>query len=80
MLGLVIAVVVPAASAHDDTAGIALLDRVATQTDTVTKALAHQGLKTIFRKARRTLRAGPNPGPRLAMTTTRSQMVMSPPS
>ena len=40
MLGLVIAVVVPAASAHDNTAGIALLDGVvdATGPGAVTKA------------------------------------------
>ncbi|MFC4061656.1 IS5 family transposase [Planomonospora corallina] len=44
--GLVIAAVVLAASAHDNTAGTALLDRVAAQTGgTVTKALADQGFK-----------------------------------
>ncbi|MFC6680060.1 hypothetical protein ACFQE7_29535 [Nonomuraea ferruginea] len=46
VLGLVIAVVVLAASAHENTAGIALLDRVAAGTEgTVTKALADQGFK-----------------------------------
>ena len=45
VLGLVIAVVVLAASAHENTAGIALLDRVAAQTDTVKKALVDQGFK-----------------------------------
>jgi transposase len=46
VLGLVIAVVMLAASAHDNTAGIALLDRVAAQTDgTVKKALVDQGFK-----------------------------------
>jgi transposase len=34
-----------AASAHENTAGIALLDRVAAQTDTVHKALVDQGFK-----------------------------------
>jgi transposase len=46
VLGLVIAVVMLAASAHENTAGIALLDRVAATTEgTVTKALADQGFK-----------------------------------
>jgi transposase len=45
VLGLVIAVVVMAASTHDNAAGIALLDQVAAQTDTVTKALVDQGFK-----------------------------------
>ncbi|GAA0402308.1 hypothetical protein Acor_60190 [Acrocarpospora corrugata] len=46
VLGLVIAVVVLAASAHENTAGIALLGRVAASTEgTVTKALADQGFK-----------------------------------
>ncbi len=45
VLGLVIAVVVLAASAHDNAAGIALLDRVAADTDTVEKALVDQGFK-----------------------------------
>ncbi|WP_416983391.1 IS5 family transposase [Streptomyces sp. T028] len=45
VLGLVIAVVVLAASAHDNAAGIALLDRVAADTDTVHKALVDQGFK-----------------------------------
>jgi transposase len=45
VLGLVIAVVVLAASAHDNSAGIALLDKVAADTDTVHKALVDQGFK-----------------------------------
>ncbi|MEU9858054.1 IS5 family transposase [Streptomyces sp. NPDC047974] len=46
VLGLVIAVVVLAASAHDNTAGIALLDQVADHTGgTVKKALVDQGFK-----------------------------------
>lgn len=46
VLGLVIAVVVLAASAHDTTAGVALLDQVADHTGgTVEKALADQGFK-----------------------------------
>ncbi|MFG2339829.1 IS5 family transposase [Streptomyces yangpuensis] len=46
VLGLVIAVVVLAASAHDNTAGIALLDQVAEHTGgTVEKALIDQGFK-----------------------------------
>jgi transposase len=45
VLGLVVAVVVLAASAHENTAGIALLDGVAEQTDTVRKALVDQGFK-----------------------------------
>lgn len=47
VLGLVIAVVVLAASAHDNAAGIALLDRVAVGTGpgTVKKALVDQGFK-----------------------------------
>jgi transposase len=45
VLGLVIAVVVLAASPHENTAGIALLDRVAAQTDTVRVALVDQGFK-----------------------------------
>ncbi|MFC4114306.1 IS5 family transposase [Nonomuraea zeae] len=46
VLGLVIAVVMLAASAHENTAGIALLDRVAATTEgTVTKALVDQGFK-----------------------------------
>src|SRR5207302_4202153 len=43
VLGLVVAVV--AASAHENTAGIALLDRVAAHTSMVRKALADQGFK-----------------------------------
>ncbi|WP_293989530.1 transposase [Streptomyces sp.] len=45
VLGLVIDCVVLPASAHDNTAGIALLDGVAEQCDTVTKALVDQGFK-----------------------------------
>lgn len=45
VLGLVIAVVVLAASTHDNSAGIALLDKVAADTDTVQKALVDQGFK-----------------------------------
>ncbi|MEV5897481.1 hypothetical protein [Nonomuraea fuscirosea] len=46
VLGLVIAVVMLAACAHENTAGIALLDRAAAQTGgTVKKALADQGFK-----------------------------------
>ena len=46
VLGLVIAVVVLAASAHENTAGIALLDQVAAQATTVSKALVDQGFKS----------------------------------
>ncbi|WP_329375612.1 IS5 family transposase [Streptomyces sp. NBC_01483] len=45
VLGLVIAVVVLAASVHDNAAGIALLDKVAADTDTVQKVLVDQGFK-----------------------------------
>ncbi|MFD8888321.1 IS5 family transposase [Streptomyces erythrochromogenes] len=46
VLGLVIAVVVLAASAHDNTAGVALLDQVAEHTGgSVNKALVAQGFK-----------------------------------
>ncbi len=45
VLGLVVAVVVLAASAHENTAGIALLDQVAEQSGTVKKALVDQGFK-----------------------------------
>ncbi|MER6948126.1 IS5 family transposase [Nonomuraea sp. NPDC000554] len=46
VLGLVIAVVMLAASAHENVAGIALLDRVAASTEgTATKALVDQGFK-----------------------------------
>jgi hypothetical protein len=45
VLGLVIAVVALAASVHDNAAGIALLDKVAADTDTVQKALVDQGFK-----------------------------------
>jgi transposase len=46
VLGLVIAVVVLAASAHENTAGTALLDQVASSTPTVSTALADQGFKS----------------------------------
>jgi transposase len=46
VLGLVIAVVVLAASAHENAAGIALLDRVAASAGTVTTALVDQGFKS----------------------------------
>ncbi|MER7427328.1 transposase [Nonomuraea rubra] len=46
VLGLVIAVVVLAASAHENTAGIALLDQAAVVTEgSVTRALVDQGFK-----------------------------------
>lgn len=45
VLGLVIDCVVLPASAHENTAGIALLDGVTAQCDTVTKALVDQGFK-----------------------------------
>ena len=45
VLGLVIAVVVLAASVHDNAFGTALLDKVAAGADTVTKALVDQGFK-----------------------------------
>ncbi|MCY0947909.1 IS5 family transposase [Streptomyces antarcticus] len=45
VLGLVVEAVVLPASAHDNAAGIALLDGVAAQMDTVKKALADQGFK-----------------------------------
>jgi transposase len=45
VLGLVIAVVVVAASAHENAVGITLLDKVAADTDTVQKALVDQGFK-----------------------------------
>ncbi|WNI34370.1 IS5 family transposase [Streptomyces sp. ITFR-6] len=45
VLGLVIDCVVLPASEHENTAGIALLDGVAEQCDTVTKALVDQGFK-----------------------------------
>ncbi|MFE2091582.1 IS5 family transposase [Streptomyces sp. NPDC059460] len=45
VLGLVIDCVVLPASAHENTAGIALLDGVAEQCDTVKKALVDQGFK-----------------------------------
>ncbi|MFF3469341.1 IS5 family transposase [Streptomyces sp. NPDC002619] len=46
VLGLVVAVMVVAASAHENTVGIRLLDKVAEQTGMVTKALVDQGFKT----------------------------------
>jgi transposase len=46
VLGLVVAVVVLAASAHDNTAGTALLDQVAAQAGTVRTALVDQGFKS----------------------------------
>ena len=52
VLGLVIAVVVLAASAHDNAAGIALLDKVAADTDTVHKALVGPGVQERRRRAR----------------------------
>jgi hypothetical protein len=45
VLGLVLAVVVTAASAHENAVGITLLDKVAADTDTVKKALVDQGFK-----------------------------------
>ncbi|MFF8918965.1 IS5 family transposase [Streptomyces sp. NPDC015032] len=45
VLGLVVEAVVLPASAHDNAAGIALLDGVAEQADTVCKALVDQGFK-----------------------------------
>jgi transposase len=45
VLGLVVAVAVLAASAHENTAGIALLDRVAAQAGTVRTELVDQGFK-----------------------------------
>jgi hypothetical protein len=45
VLGLVIAVVVLAASVHDNAVGAALLNKVAAGTSTVTKALVDQGFK-----------------------------------
>jgi transposase len=45
VLGLVVEAVALPASAHDNAAGIALLNGVAAQTDTVRKALVDQGFK-----------------------------------
>ena len=45
VMGLLIAVVVFAANAHDNKVGAALLDRVAAGTPTVAKALVDQGFK-----------------------------------
>ncbi|MER7896275.1 hypothetical protein ABTX62_09115 [Streptomyces sp. NPDC096046] len=42
---MVIAVVVAAASAHENAVGVVLLDKVATDTGTVQKALVDQGFK-----------------------------------
>lgn len=44
VLGLVIAVVVLAASAHDKEAGLALLDTVAERAPNTVKALVDQGI------------------------------------
>ena len=46
VLGLVVAVVVLAAPAHENAAGIALLERVVADTGTVSTALADQGFKS----------------------------------
>ncbi|MFD9005903.1 IS5 family transposase [Streptomyces sp. NPDC059582] len=46
VLGLMIAVVVLAASVHDNAFGTALLDKVAANAGTLTKALVDQGFKT----------------------------------
>lgn len=46
VLGLIIAVVVMAASAHENAVGMALLDKVAAATPAVTKAWVDQGFKT----------------------------------
>lgn len=67
MLGLVVAVVVPAASVHDNAAGIALLDKVAADTDVVQKALVDQGFKNAVVAHRQTVGieveiVGRNPG------------------
>ena len=61
VLGLVIAVVVLAASAHDNAVGIALLDKVAADTGTVEKALVDQGFKTAV-VDHGTVAAGPRDG------------------
>ena len=45
VIGLIIAVVVTAASVHDNAIGTALLNKVASTTDTVRKALVDQGFK-----------------------------------
>ncbi|WP_436789496.1 IS5 family transposase [Yinghuangia sp. YIM S10712] len=55
VLGLVIAVVVLAASAHDNDAGTALLDEVAVRAPSVTKALVDQGFKRTVVEHGRTL-------------------------
>jgi transposase len=46
VIGLIIAAVVPAASAHENTVGIELLNRVAARAAAVTKALVDQGFKS----------------------------------
>jgi len=51
VLGLVIAVVVLVASAHENAAGTALLDKVAATTPTVSTALVDQGFKQVRRRA-----------------------------
>jgi transposase len=53
VLGLVIAVVVLAASAHENTAGIALLDQVAASTPTVSTGAGRPGVQELGRRARR---------------------------
>ncbi len=53
VLGLVVAVVVLAASAHENTAGIALLDKVTAHVGTVSKALGDQGVQELSRYLRR---------------------------
>ena len=45
IIGLIIAVVIMAASVHDNTIGTALLDKIAARTPTVVKALVDQGFK-----------------------------------
>jgi NADH:ubiquinone oxidoreductase subunit K len=45
VLGLVIAVVVVAASAHENAVGIALLDKIVADTDTVEKEPGRPGFK-----------------------------------
>jgi Transposase DDE domain len=54
-IGLIIAVVVVAASVHDNAIGTALLDKVASSTSTVSTALVDQGFKTSVVEHGRTL-------------------------
>ncbi|GDY68878.1 hypothetical protein SAV14893_082710 [Streptomyces avermitilis] len=54
VLGLVIAVLVFAASVHDNAVGIALLDKVSADTDTAENALADQASRTRDRCTSRT--------------------------